>query len=211
MGGTFDPIHIGHLRAALEVLELLKLDQLRLIPSARPPHRSSPADRSLHRLHMAELAVRGLDKICVDNREFLRDRPSYTVETLTSLRTELGNEVQLLLLLGWDAYCALPNWHRWEELLQLCHILVLQRPDANQKEPELLRDVRALRTSSDPLWLRGPAGQISFIWQTPLEISATQIRELCRVGRSIRFLVPDQVLAYINEHHLYGTGRGKAD
>lgn len=206
LGGTFDPIHIGHLRAALEVVELLDLDELRLIPGAKPPHRNAPIGAATHRLRMAELAVADLAKIQVDDREFRREGPSYSVETLESLRAELGDQAQLLLLLGWDAFCGLPSWHRWRELLRLCHILVLQRPDADLEEPEPLRDLRAARSISDPLRLTGGAGQISFIWQTPLEVSATQIRELRLAGRSIRFLVPDAVLEYIEVHNLYSSG-----
>lgn len=106
-------------------------------------------------------------------------------------------------MLGWDAFCGLPSWHRWEELLLHCHLLVLQRPDADMEAPEALRDLLAARSVSDPQALCGPGGQIAFVWQTPLEISATQLRERLAQGRSIRFLVPDSVLAYIQAHGLY--------
>lgn len=203
LGGTFDPVHIGHLRAALEVSELLALDELRLVPSARPPHRETPSCSAEHRLAMVREAVRGVAPLSVDARELERDRPSYTLDTLLSLRAELGAQAQLLLLLGWDAFCGLPGWHRWTELLEYCHILVLQRPDADAEAPERLRDLVAARSVSDPLALAGPAGQIAFVWQSPLAISATQIRQLLASGHSARFLVPDAVLAYINAHGLY--------
>lgn len=203
LGGTFDPIHIGHLRAALEVAEQFALDELRLIPSARPPHRGTPQVGAQQRLDMARLAVEGVPPLAVDDRELWRERPSWTIETLESLRAELGGEVQLLLLVGWDAFCGLPTWHRWQELLDHCHILVLQRPDADSDAPETLRDLLAARSVADPQALRGPAGQIAFVWQMPLAISATGIRERLASGRSIRFLVPDAVLAYIHAHGLY--------
>ncbi len=203
LGGTFDPIHIGHLRAAVEVAEQFALDELRLIPSARPPHRGAPQVSAQQRLDMARLAVAGVAPLAVDDRELWRDKPSWTIDTLESLRTELGSDVQLLLLVGWDAFCGLPGWHRWQELLEHCHILVLQRPDADSDAPEVLRDLLAARSVADPLALRGPAGQIAFVWQMPLAISATQIRERLQHNRSIRFLVPDAVLAYIHEHGLY--------
>jgi nicotinate-nucleotide adenylyltransferase len=187
LGGTFNPVHIGHLRAALEVAEFMLLDELRLIPSARPPHRDTPQASAEQRLAMVELAVAGEARLTVDDRELRRDKPSYTVDTLESLRAELAAGDQLFLLLGWDAFCGLPSWHRWQELLEHCHLLVLQRPDAD----------------SDPLSLEGPGGQISFIWQTPLAISATQIRHLLATGRSARYLLPDAVLAYIQAHDLY--------
>jgi nicotinate-nucleotide adenylyltransferase len=203
LGGTFDPVHIGHLRGALEVAELLDLDEVRLIPSARPPHRGTPQVSAEDRLAMVQCAVQGVTPLTVDDRELRRDKPSYTVDTLLSLRQELAAHDQLFLLLGWDAFCGLPSWHRWEELLDHCHILVLQRPDADSEAPDELRNLLAGRSVSDPLTLNGPGGQISFIWQTPLEVSATQLRERLAGGRSIRFLVPDAVLAYIHAHGLY--------
>ena len=119
------------------------------------------------------------------------------------IRAELGTNDQLFLVLGWDAFCGLPGWHRWEELLQHCHILVLQRPDADVEPPDELRNLLAARSESDPTAMSGPAGNISFVWQTPLAVSATQIRQLLASGKSVRFLVPDAVLAYIEAHDLY--------
>lgn len=203
LGGTFDPVHIGHLRGALEVAESMNLDELRLAPSARPPHRDMPQVSALDRLAMVECAVAGVAPLVVDARELQRDKPSYTIDTLELMRAELAADDQLFLLLGWDAFCGLPTWHRWEELLQHCHILVLQRPDADVDPPDELRNLLAARSQSDPTAMSGPAGNISFVWQTPLAVSATQIRQLLASGRSVRFLVPDAVLAYIEAHELY--------
>ncbi|MBV6824103.1 nicotinate-nucleotide adenylyltransferase [Pseudomonas sp. PD9R] len=203
LGGTFDPVHIGHLRGALEVAESLALDELRLTPSARPPHRNTPQVSAKNRLAMVECAVAGVAPLVVDARELQRDKPSYTIDTLELMRGELAVDDQVFLLLGWDAFCGLPTWHRWEELLQHCHILVLQRPDADSEPPDALRNLLAARSVSDPLALKGPSGQIAFVWQTPLAVSATQIRQLLASGKSVRFLVPDAVLAYIDAHGLY--------
>lgn len=203
LGGTFDPVHIGHLRSALEVAELLGFDEMRLIPCARPPHRGTPYSSAEDRLAMVRCAVAQQSPLRVDDRELKRDKPSYTLDTLVSLRHELGPEPGLYLLLGWDAFCGLPSWHRWRELLDYCHILVLQRPDADSEPPEALRNLLAARSVSDPDSLMGAQGQIAFVWQTPLAVSATQIRQLLAVGRSVRFLVPDAVLNYINAHGLY--------
>ena len=203
LGGTFDPVHIGHLRGALEVAESLALDELRLTPSARPPHRGTPQVSAKDRLAMVECAVAGVAPLVVDARELQRDKPSYTIDTLELMRAELAAQDQVFLLLGWDAFCGLPTWHRWEELLQHCHILVLQRPDADSEPPDALRNLLAARSVSDPLALKGPSGQIAFVWQTPLAVSATQIRQLLASGKSVRFLVPDAVLAYIDAHGLY--------
>jgi nicotinate-nucleotide adenylyltransferase len=202
-GGTFDPVHIGHLRSALEVTELMGLDELRLLPNARPPHRDTPQVDAQARLAMVQSAVSGVDCLSVDARELGRDKPSYTIDSLESIRAELGGDDQLFLVLGWDAFCGLPGWHRWEELLQHCHILVLQRPDADVEPPDELRNLLAARSQSDPTAMSGPAGHISFVWQTPLAVSATQIRQLLASGKSVRFLVPDAVLAYIEAHDLY--------
>ncbi len=203
LGGTFNPVHIGHLRSAVEVAEALQLDELRLIPSARPPHRSAPEVSAEDRLAMVRLAVADADVLQVDDRELQRDKPSYSIDTLESLRSELAAHDQLFRLVGWEAFCGLPSWQRWDELLQHCHILVLQRPDADSEAPEALRDLLAARSVSDPSALDGPSGQIAFIWQTPLAVSATQVRALLASGKSARFLVPDAVLAYIHAHGLY--------
>ncbi|WP_433737306.1 nicotinate-nucleotide adenylyltransferase [Pseudomonas putida] len=203
LGGTFDPVHVGHLRGALEVAESLALDELRLVPSARPPHRDMPQVSAKDRLAMVQCAVAGVAPLVVDARELQRDKPSYTIDTLELMRAELAAQDQVFLLLGWDAFCGLPTWHRWEELLQHCHILVLQRPDADSEPPDALRNLLAARSVSDPLALKGPSGQIAFVWQTPLAVSATQIRQLLASGKSVRFLVPDAVLAYIDAHGLY--------
>ncbi|MET1078703.1 MAG: nicotinate-nucleotide adenylyltransferase [Pseudomonas sp.] len=203
LGGTFDPIHIGHLRGAIEVAEQFALDQLRLLPNARPPHRGAPQVAAADRLAMVACAVADVPQLRVDDRELRRDTPSYSIETLESLRAELASDDQLFLLLGWDAFCGLPTWHRWEALLDHCHILVLQRPDADSEAPEALRDLLAARSVSDPQALQGPGGQIAFVWQTPLAVSATQIRAQLASGKSVRFLVPDAVLAYIHAHGLY--------
>ena len=203
LGGTFDPVHIGHLRGALEVAEMMELDELRLTPSARPPHRDTPQVSALDRLAMVECAVAGVATLVVDSRELQRDTPSYTIDTLELMRADLAADDQLFLLLGWDAFCGLPTWHRWEDLLLHCHILVLQRPDADSEPPDALRNLLAARSVSDPLALKGPGGQIAFVWQTPLAVSATQIRQLLASGKSVRYLVPDAVLAYIDAHGLY--------
>jgi nicotinate-nucleotide adenylyltransferase len=207
MGGTFDPIHFGHLRGALEAGECLGLDELRLIPNARPPHRGIPGATAQQRLDMVRLALdegnAGRNDIRVDDRELSRDRPSYSVETLESLRSDLGDAVTLYMILGWDAFGGLPGWHRWEELLGLCNLVVLQRPDFDPELPEVLKDLLAARCVSDPAGAGAHYGQIICLSQTPLAISATHIRELVAAGRSPRFLLPDAVLDYIETNGLY--------
>ncbi len=203
LGGTFDPIHYGHLRSALEVHEWLELDELRLIPSARPPHRDVPGATARQRLDMVNLAAARATGLKVDDRELNRDRPSFTVETLESLRAEIGDDVALFMVVGWDAFCGLPSWHRWDELLELASLVVLQRPDYDLDPPEVLKDLMAARSVSEPSQARAPSGEIVCLAQTPLAISATHIRALVSAGRSPRFLLPDAVLGYIETHGLY--------
>ena len=203
LGGTFDPIHYGHLRGALEVRDCLALDELRLIPSARPPHRDQPGASADQRLEMVRLAVGEHSGLRVDDRELRRDAPSFTADTLESLRSELGNTVTLFMIVGWDAFCGLPGWHRWEALLQLASLVVLQRPEQNQDLPEVLKDLLAARAISDPRQANARHGQILCLSQTPLAISATHIRTLIAGGQSPRFLLPDAVLDYIETNGLY--------
>lgn len=202
LGGTFDPIHIGHLRAALEAAEWLALDEVLLIPSARPPHRDTPQVSAEQRLEMVRLAVANVPLLRVDDRELRRNRPSWTIETLESVRAEYGAEVSLFLLLGWDAFCGLATWHRWQELLTHCHIAVLQRPDFSAETVPALRDFIAAH-ETPPSAVTGNAGRLTFIQQAPLAVSATTIRRLLAAGRSVQFLVPDAVLHYLHTHGLY--------
>lgn len=203
LGGTFDPIHFGHLRSAVEVRECLALDELRLVPNAQPPHRDRPAATAQQRLEMVCLATASDDQLLVDDCELRRERPSYTVETLEALRAELGAEATLFLIVGWDAFSGLPSWHRWESILSLASLVVLQRPEQNQELPEVLKDLLAARSVSDASALTATHGEILCLAQTPLAISATHIRSLIWAGRSPRFLLPDSVLGYIETRGLY--------
>ncbi|MEJ6654888.1 MAG: nicotinate-nucleotide adenylyltransferase [Pseudomonas sp.] len=203
LGGTFDPIHFGHLRSAVEVREYLALDELRLIPNATPPHRDSPGASAQQRLEMVCLATAADASLLVDDCELQRDRPSYTVDTLESLRAELGPEATLFLIVGWDAFSGLPSWHRWEEILQLASLVVLQRPEQDQELPEVLKDLLAARSVGDASAMQATHGDILCLAQTPLAISATHIRSLIQAGRSPRFLLPDSVLGYIETKGLY--------
>jgi nicotinate-nucleotide adenylyltransferase len=203
LGGTFDPIHIGHLRGAIEVAELLGLDELRLIPSARPPHRRTPAASAQQRLAMVELAVAGVPPLLADDRELQRLQPSYTIDTLESLRGELAPDDQLFLLLGWDAFAGLPSWHLWQQLLNHCHLLVLQRPDTDRLLVPELQAMLVAQQVANTAAISGPNGQIVLMQQAPLAVSASHIRQLLGSGKSARFLVPDAVLAYIHAQGLY--------
>lgn len=204
LGGTFDPVHHGHLRLALEVRDAVGLAQVRLIPASQPPHRDAPRTPADLRLAMLERAVEGTAGLVVDPRELERDGPSYTVDTLASLRMEFPSS-PLCLIIGMDAFCLLDTWHRWRELTGLTHLVVARRPGAagpRDTLAELMRDreVRAPSALRD-----GVAGAI-YIQDVPqLDISATRIRGLLAGGLDPRYLLPDPVLAFIRERGLYGA------
>jgi nicotinate-nucleotide adenylyltransferase len=199
-GGTFDPIHYGHLRLAEEIAEGAKLLEVRF---ARPG-----ADAE-HRLAMARLAIAGNACFCVDERETKRAGPGYTYDTLVELRQELGPNRPLALLVGADAFLELATWHRWRELFSLAHIVVAYRPgfpiDTWQaRMPEPLAHEYAVRYMQQPLAVHlAPAGGIAAVSMTGLDISATFVRNALASGRSVRYLLPEPVLAYIRTHGLY--------
>ena len=207
-GGTFDPVHIGHLRPALELFEILRLEELRLIPAGTPPHRRAPRASSAQRLAMLQQAIAGQPGFVVDEREIRRTGPSYMVDTLTELRAELGEQRPRCLLLGMDAFLGLSSWHRWEAIPRLAHLVVSHRPGWL---PEHLDDHggplaeladRCLVT--DPRELtRKPAGLIFMQPVTQLDISSTRIRALIRGGRNPRYLLPDEIWRHIQEKQLY--------
>lgn len=206
-GGTFDPIHFGHLRLAEEAVDHLGLGQVVLIPAGQPPHRAAPRVTARHRLDMVRLAVAGNPRFRVDAAEVEAAQPSYTVLTLERLRAELGSEVPLVLLVGADAFAGLPGWHRWRELFALAHIAVSHRPGFPVEVgslPPALADEFTRRRRPDAAGLRErPAGGIVTFAMTQLAISATQIRQLLSNGRSSRYLLPQAVLDYIEFHQLY--------
>ncbi len=203
LGGTFNPIHIGHLRSAIDVIELLALDELRLIPNALPPHREQPNVSPQQRLEMVRLATTKVPKLVVDDRELRRNKPSYTIDTLLSIHAELTAEDQLFFIMGWDAFCSLPTWYRWQELLTHCHIIVLQRPYLSVKIPKELQGFLAGKVVTDAACFTRLNGQVLFLQQTVLDISSTHIRQALAQSKSVQFLVADKVLDYINEHKLY--------
>lgn len=205
LGGTFDPIHFGHLRLAEEARDALGLATVRVIPAGQPPHREQPGTGAEDRLNMARLAIAGVPGYELDDSEVVRQSPSYTVLTLRRLRTELGATRPLVLILGADAFLGLPSWHEWEEILPLAHIAVGTRPgfslDAATMGPVLASLFSTAHGSAADL--TAPAGRIVPFDMTALDVSATGIRATLAAGGSARFLLPDAVLDYIETHHLY--------
>ncbi|MCE9549463.1 MAG: nicotinate-nucleotide adenylyltransferase, partial [Betaproteobacteria bacterium] len=185
LGGTFDPIHNGHLRLAQEALEQCDLAAIHFIPSGTPPHRTAPHASAVQRLDMVRLALQGNAAFVLDEREIYRIDPCYTVDTLTTLRAELGMQQPLCLLMGGDAFLLLHSWHEWKRLFELSHIVVMQRGghplgNAINGANEALRDEYRARLAPAPRILRdSPAGAILVANMPALEISATDIRKRC--------------------------------
>ena len=207
LGGTFDPIHYAHLRLAEEMADALALGEVRFIPASVPPHRATPRVTASDRLAMTRLACAENARFVVDDRECRRHGPSYTVDTLMDLRTELGNQRPLCLLMGVDAFLGLTTWSRWETLFELAHIAIAHRPgfalEPTEMPPALARYLErfAAGTISE---IHAAAG--GCIWLEPitsLDISATGIRAAIRGGQSPRYLLPDSVLDYIRCNTLY--------
>lgn len=206
-GGTFDPVHNAHLRVALDIVEAGALEQLHLVPCHVPPHRGDPEVTAAQRLAMLELAAHGEPRFRVDDRELRRDGPSYTVDTLRTLRRDFPGD-HLCLLLGSDSFVSLPRWERWRELAEHAHIVVMQRPDHPLSLSGELADWLDGREASDWATLQDePPGRVLFQSVTPMAVSATDIRARLGQGRSGRYLLPDAVWDYIRDNTLYGAGR----
>ncbi|MBX2825040.1 MAG: nicotinate-nucleotide adenylyltransferase [Gammaproteobacteria bacterium] len=199
-GGTFDPVHFGHLRPALELRESLHLEVLRLLPCHLPAHRDQPGATSRQRIEMLELAVDGVDGLVVDPREAQRDTWSYTVDTLSGFHTE-NTSLELIFFLGMDAFAKFTTWHRFEAILDLAHLVIIDRPGAEVggEEERLLMSRQVDSLDSAP----APHGAILLQRVSQSDISATRIRELVAAGRDIRYLVPEAVYDYILENNLY--------
>lgn len=202
-GGTFDPIHFGHLRCALEIAEQLELSEVRMLPAGQPPHRNAPLATPAQRRRMLELALAGQSLLTLDTRELDRPGPSYMVDTLASLRAEVGDE-SLCLILGQDAFNGLASWNRWEQVPELAHLVVISRPGVEQPENGTIGAFIEQRSveSLDELRAR-PAGAVLFRSVTALGFSASGIRRLLAGGRSPRYLLPDAVLDYLLREGVY--------
>lgn len=206
-GGTFDPVHFGHLRLAEEAAVHLGLGGVRWLPAGNPPHRGTPAVTAAQRLVMVQLATAGNPLFHVDAAEVEADAPSYTVHTLERLRRELGDARPLVLLVGADAFAGLASWHRWRDLFDLAHLAISHRPgfpvDMASLPHELATEFGDRRQLDATCLCQQPAGCIVSFAMTQLAISATQIRKLLANGLSPRYLLPDTVLDYIRAHSLY--------
>ena len=210
-GGTFNPIHHGHLRSALEMVELLGLYKLHIVPCGIPPHRETPQVGAQQRLAMLQAAVAGEPVFVVDDREIKRGGPSYSLDTVKSVREEYAaNDPRqaIVLIIGADAFRGFDTWHEWRSIMDYVHIVVMQRPDLANKSgahlsPQLqsFADERQVE-SVKPLW-ETSHGKLYFHTVTQLDISSSQIRERIAEGKSARYLMPDAVWRMIRENQYY--------
>jgi len=208
-GGTFDPVHYGHLRLAEEAADTLSLPRVRWIPAGQPALRDAPRVGARQRLDMVRLAITGNPRFELDDGEVEAAQTSFTVPTLERLRRPdvCGTRRPLVLLVGNDAFAGMSAWHRWEQLFDLAHVAVAHRPGYSisaEDLPPVLAGIFRHRFCDDPLQLASaPAGHIVTFAMTPLDISATRIRSLLSKRQSPRYLMPDDVIAHIHDHRFY--------
>ena len=208
LGGTFDPVHYGHLALAKETAERLDFAEVCFVPANVPPHRGQPHASAEQRVQMLKLAISGNPCFVLDLREILREGASYTVDTLSAMRAERGGKKPLCLLMGADTFAGLASWHRWKKLFELAHIVVAQRPGFDLKHFQSpLKEEFAKRRAKSPHAARDkPCGAIIVLEVTPVDISASMIREKLAGGKDVRDLLPGLVLDYIQAKGLYHGG-----
>ena len=208
-GGTFDPVHNGHLRVAQALSEALPFDELRLLPCGEPAHRAPPQASAEDRIAMLQLAIKEMSSLVIDEREVRRQGPSYMVDTLASLHDELGDE-PLVLIIGWDAFVGLPTWHRWQQIIELAHLLVVQRP-RNTVAPcgEMALLLQQHQTDDVAELNKRIAGCILLQPVDVLDVSSTEVRARLAAKEDVSDALPLAVNAYIKEQQLYLSEIGK--
>lgn len=203
LGGTFDPIHLGHLRMAIELCDALDLAKIHIVPTYCPTYRKQPVATPDQRLAMVKCAVEGEPELIADDREIRRQGPTYTIDTLLDMRKEMG-DVPLCLLVGIDAFLGFPSWHRWEEILDHAHIIVAHRPHYHLSDTGIVSDLLKQRLQHEIAYIHEHlSGGILLRPITALEISATDIRKQIAMGKNTRYLLPDRVYEYIKKHGTY--------
>ncbi|WP_148253806.1 nicotinate-nucleotide adenylyltransferase [Aidingimonas lacisalsi] len=204
-GGTYDPVHLGHLRSGVELREALSLDRVHMIPAHVPPHREAPGVSSGMRLEMLQLGIGDTPGLLADDRELRRDGPSYSADTLTSLREAYGPDACLIMAVGADAFLKLAQWHKPERLFELANLVVIDRPGHYAPLPKELSRLVEHRLVDTPEWLtsRRAGCVLRLALPSAMEISATDIRARCRRGLCIRYLVPDAVASYLETSGAY--------
>jgi nicotinate-nucleotide adenylyltransferase len=209
LGGTFDPVHLGHVRPALELLQALSLREIRFVIARIPPHRDPPKASAEHRWRMLELALQAHPGLIADDRELLRDGPSYTVDTLRGLRPE--QDETLCLIMGSDAFVGFTAWRCWQGILRLANIVVITRPETHLPARGVIGELLQQRrvSKADDL-ARCASGGILPWTVRPVDVSATAIRSGLAAGRDVSSMLPAPVLRYIRSHGLYSATHSHA-
>ena len=208
-GGTFDPIHYGHLRIAEEIVKTVGLQKLYFVPAGMPRLRHSPVASPQHRVEIVRLAIQKNPDFVLDEREINRGGVSYSIDTVREFKQEFGEEIRLCFVLGADAFINLPEWNNWKELFNLCNFIVSTRPGytltlIKELLSKELREECSQRWVSNTESLRKDTSGLIFIASTTmLDISATSIRAHIADGRNVRHLVPSATVNYISENKLY--------
>lgn len=204
LGGTFDPVHNGHVQLAQKVREHFHFDEVRLLPCNIPAHKPQPIASAQQRADMVKLAIQDHPSLMIDEREIRRPGPSYMVDTLRSLRDEVGTDYAISLLLGMDAFLSLPTWHRWQEVITMSHLVVMERVMWGKPVMGVLADLTQRHGTTQVNDLSStPAGRISFYNEQVINISASEIRNKIRERESVHYLLPEPVWDYIRTHGLY--------
>ena len=203
LDGTFNPVHMGHLRGALDCRDMLGLSSIRLMPAFLPPLKETPGVSAAHRARMLDLAIEDIDGLTVDRRELDREGLSFTVDTLRELREELGPEAVIVFIMGADSLPRLNRWHDWRVLLELTNIAVLSRPSVDLQLPPELQGWWEEHEIPPAQLLKQAKGRVAKLVQPQLDISSSALRLAIEGGRNVRYLLPDRVLEYINGHGLY--------
>ena len=206
LGGTFNPIHLGHLYLANQVQTRLGFDSIRFMPAALPALKDLPLVTAEQRAEMVEIAISDYPYFAVDTRELSRPGTSYTIDTLVLLREELGYQVSLCWLMGSDAFAHLNAWYRWQELLNYAHLIVVKRPnntDLSDLNPEVKNLLNKHEVKSIEEIRAQAHGKILIQEIAALDISSTAIREKIRNKQDVSDVIPNGVLSYIHQHQLY--------
>ncbi len=203
-GGTFNPVHNGHLRIAIELAELLEVESLRMIPCALPAHRDAPSASPEQRLEMLKRGIGEQSQLVADDIELRRDGPSYTIDTLRAIRAQIGDSTALYLCIGMDVLASLDSWRDWQKLTDYCHIVVSSRPGYQLPESGTLAEWISARLCDDLQTLKqSSAGKLHLCTLTMLAISSTAIRHKISVGEKVDYLTPAAVVNCIQQQHLY--------
>jgi nicotinate-nucleotide adenylyltransferase len=200
LGGTFDPIHFGHLRIALQLLEVISLNEIRFIPCQQPVHKSSPLANTEQRIHMLELALAKQTGFILDTRETLRATPSFTLETIQSLHEDFP-DASLNLIIGSDEFCIFNTWYNWQTIMSLANLIVILRPECPL--PQAGQMAELLNSYQVPKLSFNAPQQIYVPMLLPLTVASSHIRQICKNGLSPRYLLPDLVYFYLQKHQIY--------